>query len=306
MIVALAVIVAGAAFFASKKIGIADSEVQQGIAWLDREETLDAGTAEQTIAEEKQKRIEDQRQKYQEELENSGTKIWKEFNNYAILGDFRVSGFSYYGFLSSDRVFYTNAGTVREVAYSFLNSLKSLDPTNIYLCYGLNDGVSGQWASADDYAKEYLEIIRKVQEELPGANIVVSACPDVGDPIKESGSYDQIASYNRAVQDICEQNGITYVDNSDLTTVHKDLISSDGLHFEQDFYAYWAQTLLMGTYDAEAAKSQAEDLAKGQAADSLVGSAADGSNGSGQDTDSASQDNNESAGEELVTSSSGS
>lgn len=260
IVAVLAVLALGAAVFAFAHKKINDEEVQKGRAWLAREEAVNYQSSAAEIIERQSKTAADERQEYEKSLDEEGKKIWEQFSDYALLGDFRTSGFSWYDYLDEQRVFYSNAGTIREIT-GFLDKLKKLNPEIVFLTYGLNDCASGLWETPAAYAKEYLQIVNELQDALPQAGIVVTACPEAGP--NAAKIYSDISAYNNAVKQIMTQNDKNYLDNSNLSDEHKDLITQDGIHFEPEFYPFWGKSLLMGQFDVR----QKRQSPKGGAAD---------------------------------------
>ena len=60
-----------------------------------------------------------------------------------------------------------------------------------------------------------------------------------------SDLWSQIDVYNAQIQQACQDNGWTYIDNSSLAQDQSEPIyESDGIHFVSSFYEKWARTIM--------------------------------------------------------------
>lgn len=170
--------------------------------------------------------------------------VWSEFSNSVILGDSRAVGFYFHEFLPEEQVMAEGGGIITD-ATKYLDQLKTLNPDMIFLCYGLNDVGLGQWPDADDYAKDYAKVVKKLQKALPDATIYInSILPAVGVGLDADPDYPRIDEYNDALQKMCEEEDWPYIDNTQLAKEHENLYQEDGLHVETEFYKYWAANML--------------------------------------------------------------
>ena len=172
--------------------------------------------------------------------------IWPEFRDYALLGDSRAVGFSYYDYLDANRVFAGGGDTIRNIA-DHTEELLALDPRWIFLCYGLNDVSIGYWDTAEEYAAEMAEVIRGLKEKFPDATVVVSSILPARDPAFDvSSSWYNIPEYSEAVGEICADAGAVYVDNTGICDTYAEYWETDGIHVRPEFYPYWAKNLVVG------------------------------------------------------------
>ncbi len=172
--------------------------------------------------------------------------IWPEFRDYAVLGDSRAVGFSYYDFLDGNRVFAGGGDTIRNIA-DHMDELLALRPRYVYLCYGLNDVSIGYWDTAEEYAAEMAEVLKDLHEKLPDATLVVSSILPARDPAFEvTTSWYNIPAYSEAVGEICADAGAVYVDNTAICDALAEYWETDGIHVRPEFYPYWAKNLVVG------------------------------------------------------------
>jgi len=178
--------------------------------------------------------------------------IWALFDNYVFMGDSRCVGFSYYNFLRDDRVFAAGGNTIRDILTD-LDKLKQINPATIYLCYGLNDTGIGEWANGEEYGAELAEIFDKLKKELPDTMIVASSIlPATAAALENNPVWGKIPEFDKALQKVCKEKGVLYVDNSALVEQYMDsLYDDDGVHLRPAFYPMWAKNLYMATILAE-------------------------------------------------------
>ena len=190
------------------------------------------------------------------------TGVWQMFRDYVLLGDSRAVGFSFYDFLDENRVFADGGHSIRNIADS-LDAVRSLKPSYIFLCYGLNDTGVGYWANGKEYAAELKTRITQLQEASPGATIVVSSIlPATAEAVAQNDVWEAIPEFSAAAKAQCEAMGVAFADNDALAAKYMDTLwEVDGVHLKQDFYPLWAQNLLaaaMGSPGAPESTKEAQ------------------------------------------------
>ncbi len=179
-----------------------------------------------------------------------GKDVWSNFENYALLGDSRGVGFSYYKCLAEDRVFAGTGWTLKNINDQ-IPSLKALSPSSIFLCFGINDTLNLQ--SADAYTEKMRGVIETLQAELPNATIYVnSILPATNTAIAKKPKLKDIPAFNEATKALCKEMGVPYVDNDEIAAQHPDLYEGDGIHFKKTFYDYWGANMINVYYDVQA------------------------------------------------------
>ena len=183
-----------------------------------------------------------------EELDEDESKIWSLFENYAVLGDSRAVGFSYYHFLRDDRVFAAGGNTIRDIP-DLIKDLKAIAPATIYLCYGLNDTGVGHWENGEEYGKELRSVFDKLKKALPDTQIVASSIlPATEAALQANPVWRKIPDFDKALEQACKEKGVIYVDNSELVEKYMStLYDEDGVHLRPAFYPMWAKNLYMAT-----------------------------------------------------------
>ena len=166
--VLLLVVLAGVTFFFwMRGRGSGASQTKAGLKYLKTLESRDARAIEDEI-----KAIKKEEQK--EALENGELTVWEQFDDYVIMGDSRTMGFDQYGFLPSERILAHGGATIADIP-DYMESLRSLNPSNIFLCYGLNDVSIGYWDTPQEYVEALGEAIESIKSELPDATVYVNS-----------------------------------------------------------------------------------------------------------------------------------
>ncbi|MFR5762326.1 MAG: GDSL-type esterase/lipase family protein [Oscillospiraceae bacterium] len=222
------------------------ADVQSGVSYLQSLETIDPDTVTQKLRQMRLEKLQAERAAREQALLDDIDTVWQEFSDAVILGDSRAVGFSYYSFLDASRVL-ASSGERIDAIDGHIEDLKKLDPAYIFLCYGIND--LGWYGSAQDYADTLLEKIRLLRRELPEAVIVVSSILPAYEPaVSREKLWLQIPDYTAAVQAMCEENGVLFADNTQLSEDYADLWQPDGIHLLPEFYPHWAANLIFASW----------------------------------------------------------
>lgn len=238
---AAAVIVAGVLGFVLSKPAPpqTNSQVEEGVQHLKDLESRDLDAIETNI-----KMI--RQEARAEALANGTLSVWAQFSDYVLFGDSRTVGFYFYEFLDQNRVLADGGLTIRDLT-TYMDRLKMLNPSALFLCTGLNDVSIGYWETPQEYVAEYEELIEQVMAELPDTHIYINSIfPAVDPAFEQSEAWRNIPDYNVALQAWCEEKGYSFIDNTPVFEEHRDLYDPDGIHFQKEFYEYWAINMLAG------------------------------------------------------------
>lgn len=223
-----------------------------GIAYLAELEQKDPGVVMQVRKDIYQAEIDAQRDLLVRQLATGETDPFSLFKDYVLLGDSRAVGFWYRNFLDRGRVLADGGHTIRNLK-GYVDTIVEMNPSQIFLCYGLNDSSIGYWDTAESYVSEYIQIVQTMQEKLPNATIVVSSILPARDPAFErSAKWYNIPDWSAALEKACEANGILFANCDSLAEDYPNLWDPDGIHFRKEFYPYWASALLLPTLMEEA------------------------------------------------------
>ncbi len=230
---------------------VAEDDLAPGLAYLERLENRDPQEVEAVLKAYRQQALQAQRAQLLETVRDKETDVWPLFEDYALLGDSRAVGFWYYDYLPDDRVLSAGGATIRNVQ-GWMEELKALNPSYVYLCFGLNDVSIGYWDTPEEYTAEYLEVIRNLQAELPGVTVIVSSILPARDPaFNRASAWRKIPEYSQAVGRMCQENNIPFADNDAISQELAEYWDPDGIHLRPAFYPSWARNLLIAMYEAQ-------------------------------------------------------
>lgn len=189
----------------------------------------------------------------------SAPSLWSYFKDYALLGDSRASGFSYYGYLSEDRCF-ADLGLTIENIPDYTDQLTALDPSYVLFSFGANGVKNMIGGDAAGYAEEYRQKLAQLQESLPDSRFfVLSILPTLPSTYADTPNFQNIDAYNAALKTMCDANGYVFIDCTDTASQHQDLYEGDGIHVSAAFYPYWGADMLLGIYrDPESLNDMAD------------------------------------------------
>jgi hypothetical protein len=223
-------------------------DISAGVSFIQGLEAKDVDSIETVI---KQKK----KAKNIEALKNGTMSVWAQFDDSVILGDSRAVGFYYYDFLSTDRVL-AEAGSTILAIDDHLEEIKKLKPSNVFLCYGLNDVSIGIWENTEEYCTSMKEQMQKIWDVCPTCTIYISSIIPATDPAFDTSSaWRDIPEFNTALQKMCDENGWPFIDNSAVVEEYKDHYQPDGIHLETVFYEPWALNMISYVMDWEESHS---------------------------------------------------
>ena len=244
--VLLAAVLLWGLFGGSEEKNMAEA-VQAGVSYLESLEKKDPAAVQQVRKEIYQKKLDAQRDQLLKQLTDGTIDPFSLFKDYVVMGDSRAVGFWYRDFLDKGRVLADGGHTIRNIPDQ-MDTLVSLNPSMIFLCYGLNDTSIGYWDSAESYVTEYVQVVKEIKEKLPGATVVVSSILPAKDPaFKQSKKWYNIPDWSAALEKACKDNGILFANCDQLAVDYPKLWDPDGIHFREDFYPYWASNLVVAT-----------------------------------------------------------
>lgn len=230
----------------SAAASIDTTELDAGKAHLEALEARDPGEVDQIIKENRLQKLQEMREERLRQLETGEISVWSLFDDYALLGDSRAVGYSFYDFLPDERVFATAGATIDKVS-ELLPQVVALNPSNIFMIYGINDICCGKWHDGETYAKDYADVVSQIHQQLPDANVYISSMLPA-----HSAAFQQydIDGFNKAVKAMCDQTpNCYYVDNTDISEEYSDMWEPDGIHVQKPFYPHWAVNLIMAVYN---------------------------------------------------------
>ena len=238
------VITAVGTLFGGNDKSEADEAVAAGIAYLESLEEKDPAEVMAVRQAIYQAEIDAKRDQILLQLNNGTMDPFSLIKDYVLLGDSRAVGFWYRNFLDRSNVLADGGHTIRNLA-SYVDTIVAKNPSQIFLCYGLNDSSIGYWDTAEEYVTEYMETVKTIREKLPNATIVVSSILPAKDPaFEKSAKWRAIPEWSAALEAACKENGVLFANCDYLAVSYPNLWDPDGIHFRKEFYPYWASCLV--------------------------------------------------------------
>lgn len=170
-----------------------------------------------------------------EKLEKGEISLRQIFNDTFIAGDSLMNGLEIYGVLSADKL----ATQVSASLYHLSDNIEriiSANPENLILHYGVNM-ISTQKAQLESFIASYEELILLVKDSLTETRIIVSGLFPVDTSIATDARFKMIESYNKALNEMCEEIGVEFLDSAKAFEGNSDYYGSDGIHLSSGFYS---------------------------------------------------------------------
>lgn len=219
-------------------------DVKTGVTYIQTLEATDVSQVENQI-----KQVKAAERKAA--LESGEIDVWTLFNDSVIMGDSRAVGFYYYGFLGTDRVLAEAGATILKIS-EYTPSAQVVNPSSIFLCFGLNDISIGIWPTVEDYIAEYDKQIADLRTAIPGAQVyVVSTIPATDPAFNKASVWRNIPEWNEALKAHFADSDVHFIDISETVAEHQDLYDIDGIHMQKAFYDYWAIAIMAGVTENE-------------------------------------------------------
>lgn len=226
VILAAILVIAGVRHFGNKK-----ADTSEGLALIKKAEQTDV-TAVET-------KIESLEAKERQESGEEDSRSLKEiFTSTVVMGDSITQGFTDYDVLNASSVV-SQIGVELTQLDKQVAKMKELNPQVVFLSYGMNDIIATQ-GNTDTFISEYKALIRKIQKELPDTKIFINSIfPVQQQAVDSQPLFAGLDSYNQALQEMCDDEQLAFVDNSSL--VSEQYYESDGVHFQAGFYPIWGK-----------------------------------------------------------------
>lgn len=165
----------------------------------------------------------------------------EKFSNSIVMGDSITQGLYEYGILDeshiiSDRGAYVSKKGDDKID-THLEKAIELQPQTIFLSYGMND-LSVSMDDCDAFKEDYKTVIDQLKSNIPNVTIYINSILPVEDFVIEENIYfANISQYNEKLKELCSEEDIVYIDNTDL--VKPEYYASDGIHLSPTFYPDW-------------------------------------------------------------------
>lgn len=179
-----------------------------------------------------------------EESEDAGEEYIDET---LFLGDSNTARMRLYGYISYDNSVASVGMAARSIEsyacakFSGYSSYKTMpeavalmQPQRVLITFGTNDVSSS--LTAEKFIENYEPGIKAIQEAYPSVDIIVNSIPPIGKQHSNSDmSQSQIDAYNKAIVQMCEENGWKYLNSAEVLKgsdgyAKSGYVDSDGIH----------------------------------------------------------------------------
>ena len=159
-----------------------------------------------------------------------------ENNAYAI-GDSMIEGMNDGQYVNTENlIFRRGCGTYD--SFDLFERAINLQASIVWVQLGLND-MDMFHGDVEQFRNNYRELILYLQENLPDCRIFLcNINPISEDACRRHPQYEYADVYNQVIMELCEELGVTFVDNTTLVLGHPELWDTDGIHPVQDVYLW--------------------------------------------------------------------
>lgn len=206
-----------------------DTDTSAGLEYIKQEEAGDVAEIEAKIS---------LLEKQDGEDGEDTRSVREKFGRAVVVGDSITQGFTEFDVLNASSVV-SKIGVHLYELDDLIDQVKEISPGTVFLAMGMND-LSATEGDVNKFISQYTEVLNKIAEEVPDANIFVdSIFPAQENAVEDDPYLKHIPEYNEALKELCDSKGIGFIDNTDL--VKDQYYEEDGQHFKADFYPLWAE-----------------------------------------------------------------
>lgn len=177
------------------------------------------------------------------DLKNGKTTYRKVFRNVYIVGDSLMNGLEAYGILNSNHLVTQVSASLYHLDGN-VNKIVKMNPPVLVLHYGINMIAVGD-KHLNNFISMYSRIIKDLKKSLPDTRIIISGLFPVDRNIASSKRFGEIDRYNKALEKMCEELGVEYLNSASVLKAHPECYGGDGIHLSKAFYdKYWLRFLI--------------------------------------------------------------
>lgn len=211
-----------------------------------------------------------------EESEDAGEEYIDET---LFLGDSNTARMRLYGYISYDNSVASVGMAARSIEsyacakFSGYSSYKTMpeavalmQPRRVLITFGTNDVSSS--LTAEKFIENYESGIKAIQEAYPSVDIIINSIPPIGKQHSNSDmSQSQIDAYNKAIVQMCEENGWKYLNSAEVLKgsdgyAKSGYVDSDGIHLTRTALDALFEYIRTHSYITEDDRPALEDVPK--------------------------------------------
>lgn len=238
-----AVIAAGTIAFFVVSSNKSDQSCAENVARLETLAASDISQTEQMLRALKDKEKSDKEAATKEAIADGSAvlddiTIKQKFQGTVIIGDSITESLIGYEFLSTD-VVVAKLGLSIAGADEQIDTAIGLAPSTIFMSFGTND-LETYISDVDAFIDAYRVQVKKLQAALPDSPIYINGIlPIQQSTIDMHPSLGYYPQYNEALQDFCQEMGLTFIDNSFILESGENMYEPDGEHVVMAYYPKW-------------------------------------------------------------------
>lgn len=177
------------------------------------------------------------------DLNQGKTTYRKVFRDVYIVGDSLMNGLEAYGILNSNHLITQVSASLYHLDGNVKRIVK-MNPPVLVLHYGINMIAVGN-KYLNNFISMYTRIIKELKKSLPDTRIIVSGLFPVDRDIAASRRFGEIGKYNKALEKMCRELEVEYLNSASVLKAHPECYGSDGIHLSKAFYdKYWLRFLI--------------------------------------------------------------
>lgn len=172
--------------------------------------------------------------------------VWAKLQEYNVVisGDSRGAEFSAFDFYPFSLNLSNYSRTIYNIPETY-DGIASIMPRNLVLCFGVNDlGLYSEYG-VEQYTSDLLGFVDTIRQLSPATKVYVNSIPpSLPSEYSRAPSWALAYPWNEYIENVCKENGIYYINITDICDAHPELYRGDGVHFKPDFYPLWARAIL--------------------------------------------------------------
>lgn len=240
----LVVVLMGGYLLSSCRLAGASEREFPVLAQIRAQERADAGSIELEIQKKEQQEKEEQKEQEQKIPEEKREQMTprERFGTAVIVGDSIAEGYLDYQILNPESIV-AKKGIRTDTAMPEIEKALALNPSCLFLSIGMND-LEYCWGESARFAGNYRELlkgIRELNQEIPiYVNGILPILPAAVEKKPVMGNVD---AFNEALQEVCAELEVVYVDSSDLLEGKEEWYQKDAIHLKSPFYPLWLERM---------------------------------------------------------------
>ncbi|GEM_PF-751229 len=168
----------------------------------------------------------------------SNVDIRQKFRNTAIIGDSIAESIWEFGYLETDVVI-THRGLSIIDADEQIETAIAMSPSVVFMAFGANDLLMFE-SDVDTYGNTYRALLQQLKNSIPGVTIYVNGIlPILDSAIADAPALAYYPQYNERLRTICQEMGITFIDNTFIVEADPSLYEPDAIHVVNAYYPMW-------------------------------------------------------------------